>query len=55
MEQKARDHHEPHPAKGPGHGMLGVSTAQATGKIVSQIATGQTSIDVAPLDLERFS
>jgi D-amino-acid dehydrogenase len=39
-----------------GHGMLGVSTAPATGKIVSQLATGQRpSIDLAPLGLERFS
>ena len=39
-----------------GHGMLGVSTAPATGKIVSEIATGQKpTIEIAPLRVERFS
>jgi len=39
-----------------GHGMLGVSTAPATGKIVSQVAMGQRPLtDLAPLGLERFS
>lgn len=38
-----------------GHGMMGLSMGAATGKIVSQIATGQqTLIDVAAFRPERF-
>ncbi len=38
-----------------GHGMLGVSTAPATGKLVSQLAAGQRPLtDLAPLGLGRF-
>jgi D-amino-acid dehydrogenase len=39
-----------------GHGMLGISLAPATGKIVSQLATGKTPfMDLFPLRIERFS
>ncbi len=38
-----------------GHGMLGVSLGPITGKLVSQIAFGETpDIDLAPLRVERF-
>jgi len=39
-----------------GHGMLGISTAPATGKIVSQLATNKKpSIDLSAFSIERFS
>jgi D-amino-acid dehydrogenase len=39
-----------------GHGMLGISLAPATGKLVSQILAGQAPfMDPAPLRIERFS
>jgi len=38
-----------------GHGMLGISLAPITGKIVSQLAANQTpAIDIAALGIERF-
>jgi len=39
-----------------GHGMLGISLAPATGKLVSQLLTGETPfMDHTPLGIERFS
>ena len=39
-----------------GHGMLGISLAPITGKIVSQIATNQKpEFNLAPLSVERFN
>ncbi len=39
-----------------GHGMLGISLAPATGKLVSQLMTGKAPfMDPAPLRIERFS
>jgi D-amino-acid dehydrogenase len=39
-----------------GHGMLGISLAPATGKIVSQLAAGESPfMDLFPLRIERFS
>ena len=38
-----------------GHGMLGISLAPITGKIVSQLASNQTpSLNIAALDVDRF-
>ena len=38
-----------------GHGMLGISLAPITGKIVAQLASGQTpAVDIAALSIERF-
>ena len=38
-----------------GHGMLGISLAPITGKIVSQLASDQTpAMDIAALSIERF-
>jgi D-amino-acid dehydrogenase len=38
-----------------GHGMLGISLAPVTGKLVSQIAANEIpSIDMAALSVERF-
>lgn len=39
-----------------GHGMLGISLAPATGKLVSQLVTGEPPfMDPGPLRIERFS
>jgi D-amino-acid dehydrogenase len=39
-----------------GHGMKGISLAPITGKIVSQLASGQTpAMDIAALGIERFN
>ena len=39
-----------------GNGMIGLSTAPATGQIAAQLITGQTpTIDPAPFSLSRFS
>ena len=39
-----------------GHGMKGISLAPITGKIVAQLASGQTpAVDMAALGIERFS
>ena len=39
-----------------GHGMKGISLAPVTGKIVAQLASGQTpAVDIAALGIERFS
>jgi D-amino-acid dehydrogenase len=39
-----------------GHGMLGVSLAPATGKLVAQLIAGQPPlIDLAPFSIERFN
>ena len=39
-----------------GHGMKGISLAPITGKIVSQLASGQTpAVDIAALGIERFN
>ena len=39
-----------------GHGMKGISLAPITGKIVSQLASGQTpAVDMAALGIERFN
>ncbi|MGD9136554.1 MAG: hypothetical protein PVH42_07325, partial [Desulfobacterales bacterium] len=38
-----------------GHGMLGISLAPITGKIVSQLASDQAAeVDIAALRIERF-
>ena len=40
---------------GTGHGMMGLSLGAATGKIISQLATGQkTMLDIYPFRLNRF-
>jgi D-amino-acid dehydrogenase len=39
-----------------GHGMLGISLAPITGKIVSQLSSNQQpSLNIAPLSIERFN
>jgi D-amino-acid dehydrogenase len=39
-----------------GHGMLGISLAPATGKLVSQLMTGKTPfMDATPLRIARFT
>ena len=39
-----------------GHGMLGISLAPITGKIVSQLASGQSpAIDLTACDVDRFN
>ena len=39
-----------------GHGMLGISLAPITGKIVSQLSTNQQpSLNIAPLSVDRFN
>jgi D-amino-acid dehydrogenase len=39
-----------------GHGMLGISLAPITGKMVSQLVSGQTpAMDIAALGIERFN
>jgi D-amino-acid dehydrogenase len=39
-----------------GHGMKGISLAPITGKIIAQLASGQTpAVDIAALSIERFN
>jgi D-amino-acid dehydrogenase len=39
-----------------GHGMLGISLAPITGKLVSQLSTGDTpAVNLAALSVERFN
>jgi D-amino-acid dehydrogenase len=38
-----------------GHGMIGLSTATATGKLLAELVTGQTPfIDPTPFGIRRF-